>query len=703
MLGTVCRAAMKLPRKMGFQRGLAPFGGVQRQSLWAGLGGSPTAAVWNSLLAIPRRMVYNGRESKRKRCLMMRLPENAKRLAVFAYYDEDGAVDDYIPYLLEQVGRFCEAQVVVVNGTLTAQAREKLRPFASRLIMRANEGYDITAYKEGFLSEWESGARYDEVLFYNQTIFGPVCPLDAMFRDMGARDIDFWGLTRHKGAPQALWRGGVVIPPHVQSFFFAVRGEMLRSEEFLRYWRELPHIESYWDAVEKHEIVFTQHFAQRGYKWDTYVDTAALEPFNDYPLMGCPVPLLRAGCPFVKRKSFLERRFEYTTVPHGNAVWPLYAYLRDETDYPLRLIAQNLTRTTEAALAAQAIGPYFDTAAYAAPAGETFAAVLYIHQEAMGAYLLQTLPRLGEKTALFVLFASGALRTSLAGQVPPGARTYTIHCPGPQYLFETLWREVEGYPYLCYLSTDIPPLLDGKFEDATSLAGAVESLARPQCMGIFKQNGTFGLLLPPMPSHQENFSLGVRLPCECDTVDELLRTAGMRVPLGKTTGLASRGGMFFARTDALAGLTRLDWAASGLFEGIYPLWELLPPLAAQAAGYLTGFAASAAQAFAELENHRAMMAAVERRWRAKKYLPLDQLLFRMRLVIDFFNSHRYQMTIEQAADRTRFGLKQRLWYCMQILLKPKTFAKLTEKLVRHKEAPPPAGSIEISFWDEGGR
>ncbi len=32
---------MKLPRVMGFQRGLAPFGGVQRQSLWAGPGGSP--------------------------------------------------------------------------------------------------------------------------------------------------------------------------------------------------------------------------------------------------------------------------------------------------------------------------------------------------------------------------------------------------------------------------------------------------------------------------------------------------------------------------------------------------------------------------------------------------------------------------------------------------------------------------------------
>lgn len=618
----------------------------------------------------------------------MRLPEDAKRLAIFACYDAEGIVDDYVLFLLEQVGRFCARQIVVVNGALTPEAEEKLRSRAVEIVFRPNEGYDITAYKEGFLHAWESGARYDEVLFYNQTIFGPICPLDAMFREMGTRDVDFWGLTRHRGAPQALWKEGVTIPPHVQSFFFAVRGEMLRSEAFLRYWRELPRIESYWDAVEKHEIVFTRHFAEQGYTWDTYVDTAALEVYNDYPLMGCPVPLLRAGCPFIKRKSFLEQRFEYTTVPHGDAVWPLYVYLRDETEYPLRFLAQNLMRTTETALVTQAVAPYFDTAAYGTAQAARFAAVLYIDRTAMAEQLLAAAARLCTHAEVWILFAGEALQKGLAAQTPAGAHIRVISCPGPRYLFEALWPEVRGFACLCWLSTDIPPLLEGRFEDATSLAGALETVAQPQCAEILEQNAVFGLLLPPMPSHQEVFSLGVRLTQQRDTVAALLQTAGIRVPLGSVPGLASRGGIFFARTEALAGLTRLDWTRPELFEGMYPLWELLPPLAAQSAGYLTGFAASARRAFAELENHRAMMAAVEKLWRSEDCPRLDLIVFRMKLILDFFDSHRYQMTIEQAADRTRFGLKQRLWYCLQILLKPKTFARLTEKFVRHKDGPP---------------
>ena len=45
---------MKLPRVMGFQRGLAPFGGVQRQGLWAGPGGSPAgqANAWPALFPL---------------------------------------------------------------------------------------------------------------------------------------------------------------------------------------------------------------------------------------------------------------------------------------------------------------------------------------------------------------------------------------------------------------------------------------------------------------------------------------------------------------------------------------------------------------------------------------------------------------------------------------------------------------------------
>ena len=127
----------------------------------------------------------------------MILQDGVKRLGIFAYFDADGIVDDYVAYLVSEVGKYCVRQVCIINGTLTAESEEKLRAAGGEIVFRENRGYDITAYRDALLAQDLS--EIDEVLFYNQTIFGPVCPLDAMFRKMEAQDVDFWGLSRHKG------------------------------------------------------------------------------------------------------------------------------------------------------------------------------------------------------------------------------------------------------------------------------------------------------------------------------------------------------------------------------------------------------------------------------------------------------------------------------------------------------------------------
>ncbi len=614
----------------------------------------------------------------------MVLPDDAKRLAVFAYYDADGEVDDYVPFLLRAVGRFCEKQIVVVNGALTPAAEKKLRAVCGNLLFRPNEGYDITAYKEGVLSEQAHWDAYDELLFYNQTIFGPVCPLDAMFREMNARDVDFWGLTRHKGAPAASWDDTVVIPPHVQSFFFAVRGRMLHSDDFAQYWQSLPPIRNYWEAVGKHEIVFTARFASLGYRWDTYIDTAALERFNDYPLMGMPAALLRDhGCPFFKRKSFLMPRESYTTVPQGEAAQALYEYLRDETDYPLSFVAQNLMRTAETAAVTRALTPCFDVnAPRPAPAGRC-AAVLYIDRDALAPPLLEQAARLSADADCFVLFADASLAARFEHAAGAARVFVTDGVPGMRFLFENLWDDVRRCAYILFLSTAMPLVL-GEFEDATSLAIALESLAQPGCAAIFDENPVFGALLPLPPIHQDTLTMGARLPRDWECVETALASGGMRAVRAGTQGLASRGGVFLARTEAVEGLSRLDWSVldeADWFGGAYPLCETLIPLAAQAAGFLTGWAADAHRAFVALGNRSALMTDVLRLWSTPNKTRYDQIVFRMRGIMDFYQERRFQMTLEQAfaADLT---VKQKLWICLRILLSPKAFERLRRLLGR---------------------
>lgn len=597
-----------------------------------------------------------------------------RRLAIFAYFDAQGQVDDYVPYLLRAVRAFCEKQVIVVNGTLTEEGRAALRACCDELIQRPNEGFDITAYKEGFLRE--NAVAYDEVLFYNQTIFGPVCPLDEMFSRMEQADVDFWGLTRHKGAKAASWDDTIPIPPHIQSFFFAVRGKMLHSEEFLRYWQELPAINSYWDAVEKHEIRFTKHFAALGYRWDVAVHTEDLEALNDYPLMGMPVELLKErGCPFFKRKNFMTQRHIYTTCPQGAATKALYDYLRKETDYPTALVMQNLLRTEPLSSGMEALGLCVSADERPACDLDGVFTLVMIDHDALASLLVPRLDELAKGTVCRVVYANEHLRSAWDKQITiPHEAEETALSPA-EYLMQHLADIQAKYRWLLFLHTALPPLLE-QFADATSMLSAMEALHPAPCAAAMQQDENIGLIVPLTPSHQETLTIGLNLP----RYESALREMGIKVPLGKW-GIASRGGMFFARTDALSALILPENA----MQGRNPLWDFVPPLLAQKNGFFTAFSTSHAHAVNEWLNKSVMLEEIQSLWATKEKTRYDQIEFRMKAILDFYYERRYHMTLQQAFEAP-LTLKQKVWICLQIFMKPKTFERL-QKLLGGKEKP----------------
>ena len=170
--------------------------------------------------------------------------------------------------------------------------------------------------------------------------------------------------------------------------------------------------------------------------------------------------------------------------------------------------------------------------------------------------------------------------------------------------------------------------------------------------------------------------MGLNLPRH----ENELRKMGAEAPLGKWA-IASRGGMFFARTDALSALSLPENA----MEGTYPLWDFVPPLWAQKNGFLTVFSATHAQAVNEWFNKSGMLEEIQSLWATKEKTRYDQIEFRMKAILDFYYERRYHMTLQQAFEEP-LTLKQKVWICLQIFMKPKTFERL-HKLLGGKEKP----------------
>ncbi len=207
--------------------------------------------------------------------------------------------------------------------------------------MRENKGLDVWAYKMVLYSYcWDKLSEFDEIVMTNSTFTGPVRPLKEMFDAMAEnQDLDFWGLSIHHGAKSNPFKGKHIynyLPVHIQSHFIVYRQRFVKAPELQHYWDNMPMIESYNDFVQRYEAVFTKQFEDKGFKWDVYVKTDDLKDFTDYPLLSAR----RMHCygekvPAVQAPQLYARAGAYLNDTAGEPVQELYAYLRDETDYPM--------------------------------------------------------------------------------------------------------------------------------------------------------------------------------------------------------------------------------------------------------------------------------------------------------------------------------------------------------------------------------
>ena len=265
-----------------------------------------------------------------------------KRAAVAFFYDEKGIVDDYFYFLLGSIRKFVDRIVFVSNGPLSKKSEIGVKPLVDKLLIRENLGFDVGAYLAG-LEEigFDKLGKYDEILLFNHTFYGPIFPFDEMFRTMDARECDFWGITAHKSMEHNPFGPKGELPYHLNSHFISIRRDLASSLAFRHYWKSLPPINSYEDSIVHHETRFTNHFMQLGYKHSVYVDPDAYGSY--YPAFIDVDETLSNRCPILKR-----RLFYHNPVYHEENAIDLpraLAIIEEKSDYDPSLIWKNVVRT----------------------------------------------------------------------------------------------------------------------------------------------------------------------------------------------------------------------------------------------------------------------------------------------------------------------------------------------------------------------
>lgn len=248
-----------------------------------------------------------------------------KNLAVFAHYDNNNKIEDYVIYYLEGLKKVVEEIIFVSDCNLPQGELDKISPIVSHSIAKKHEEYDFGSYKRGFLYALENGLLEDkeQCIFANDSCFAPLFSFKEMFDEMSSKDVDFWGVTENKKGLEDFNF------PHIQSCFIVFKENVFLDDRFVDFIKKITKQPSKDYIIRKYEIGLSQYLTTLGYKYSSYVPSN--DEIDNLLIRGWKDILIKHKCPLLKTSL---ARFENKGI---NAL-SLAETIKNITDYPVMLI-----------------------------------------------------------------------------------------------------------------------------------------------------------------------------------------------------------------------------------------------------------------------------------------------------------------------------------------------------------------------------
>ena len=250
-----------------------------------------------------------------------------RRACLFAGFDADGIVDDYVVGYVRELSRHADVYYLA-DCHLEDGELDKLAPYTRGRWTIRHGRYDFGSYAmlARDLIGWDTLAEYDEVLLTNDSSY-LVRPLDQVFETMDARPAHWWGLqaTDDDFTPGDLERLGRRLRVadlvedsrrerpwrmsdcfHVGSYFLVLRSDVIADPEFRRRLDTVARQSDKNSIIRKYEIGISSYLTLAGYHVETFVE--GVLPFHPI-YRESAFDLLEEGFPFVKRQFLHENPF----------------------------------------------------------------------------------------------------------------------------------------------------------------------------------------------------------------------------------------------------------------------------------------------------------------------------------------------------------------------------------------------------------
>lgn len=249
-----------------------------------------------------------------------------KRIAIFAHYDKQSKIKDYVIEYLKGLKEVTEKIIFISDCNIDNTELVKIKNYVYHFICKSHGEYDFGSYKRGFLWAKENDIlkTCDELIFCNDSCYAPLFPFEVMFNSMSKKDLDFWGVTQNIGLTNK--------DSHIQSFFIVFKPQVFNSFVFENFINSIKRINDKLKIIEKYECGMTNILEHAGFKWDVYSNLSKI--YNNSYL-------------FLYKKLIKDEKYCFLkrTIPNYKArifVLGLKQFINKYTKYDYNLIQDDL-------------------------------------------------------------------------------------------------------------------------------------------------------------------------------------------------------------------------------------------------------------------------------------------------------------------------------------------------------------------------
>lgn len=241
-----------------------------------------------------------------------------RRICLFAGYDNNSKIQDYVVYMIKKLAQVSEVYYMA-NCKMPPDELFKIALYTRRLYTKSHKWRDFGSWH--FLIKelgWKKLAGYDEVIFCNDSVYGPFFDLRQIFSQMERKGYDFWSMT-----------SDYEYKYHLHRYFMVFSRDVAQNAKFQTFWDNVENCAN----LQNCEYELSELLAEQGFIGNSYIrsykQTNILQD-SDKLLSEYPVP-------FVKTKSFLPEN-EYT----AGSGFGLRCKIRLHTDYDTALINRHI-------------------------------------------------------------------------------------------------------------------------------------------------------------------------------------------------------------------------------------------------------------------------------------------------------------------------------------------------------------------------